>query len=304
MSRPFVDNTRRASFSLLRRRARQAYRAGRFEEALALYDQAWQWAKTHGNADDVDRAFCGRASVAIEIGSADPHVAELRAILLRSRSDENCFLAANNIGRAYELKRDHKKCEFYARIARDRAELLGSREWLASAHNLLGNACLAESRTEEARQEYLCALDLIPPAMKVWRALIDQNLGYAAVVSGDLRTGFGLLYGSLRALRSAGALRYPTAVHVDLAFAHLEANRPLSALRHARRAADVAAQEGDSETRKNALYLLGEAANQLRMTAEARDSYARLQQEFFPASRNLPELLLGMSVRNLVSLRA
>lgn len=301
---PILDNPRRAVFSLLRRRARQAYRLGEFAESLALYDRAWEWARRHGGPDDLDRALCGRASVAIELGNGDGLVSSLREVLMRSANDENCFLAANNLGRAYELKRLPKKAAFYARMAYDRALLVGSREWLASALNLLGNACLAESRTNEAKQQYTAALELIPRTMETWRALIEQNLGYAHVVDSNLTAGFGLLYRSLRALRRLGALRYTASVHVDLAFGHLEAGRPRLALRHARVAISRAEQDGDRELLKNALYLLGEAANLSNSSHEARQSFSRLQLEFFPNSGHLPDFLLAVGVRGMVSLRA
>lgn len=299
-----LDSPRRREFSLLRRRARQAYRLGRFEEALGLYDKAWEWAERHGEPDDLDRALCGRASVAIELRRGDDLLAGLRAILMRSANNENCFLAANNIGRAYELLRQHKKAAFYARIARDHARRVSSREWLASAHNLLGNACLAESRLDEAVAEYSAALELVPAAMTTWRALIEQNLGYARATQGDHAQGFRLLWRSLRALRAAGAPRYATAVRVDLAFAYLEVERPLRALLHARRAIAEIAGSDDRDTLKNALYLCGEAANRLGLTAEARACFERLQQEFFHGNSRLPDFLLTVGVRKMLSMRA
>ncbi len=295
-------NSRRGVFSLLRRRARQAYRLGRLEESLVLYGQALQWAREHGSDDDVDRASCGRASVAIELGQGEALVPELRDILMRSTSDENCFLAANNIGRAYEIQRQHRKTAFYARIARDRALRVNSREWLASAHNLLGNACLASSGLDEAEKEYRAALELVPASMKTWRALIEQNIGYAFALRGRLRDSLRLLLRSLRRLRAAGAHRFAAAVRVDLAFAYLEHDRPERALRHARLA--IATSEGDRETLKNALYLQGEAANRLGASGEARSSFERLQREFYPASNHLPDFLLSVGVRQLLSLRA
>jgi tetratricopeptide (TPR) repeat protein len=299
-----LDSPRRRDFSLLRRRARQAYRLGRFEEALALYERAWDWAQLHGCPDDLDRALCGRASVAIELRRGDDLLSGLRAVLMRSANNENCFLAANNIGRAYELQRQHKKAAFYARIARDHARRVSSREWLASAHNLLGNACLAESRVEEAVVEYSAALELVPAAMTTWRALIEQNLGYARATQGDHQTGLRLLWRSLRALRSAGAARYTTAVRVDLAFTYLEAERPQRALLHARRAMAEATGQDDGDALKNSLYLCGEAANRLGLAGEARACFERLQREFFRGNDRLPDFLLTVGVRKMLSLRA
>ena len=299
-----LDSPRRREFSLLRRRARQACRLGRFEEALGLYERAWGWAERHGEPDDLDRALCGRASVAIELGRGDALLADLRAVLMRSANNENCFLAANNIGRAYELQRQHKKAAFYARIARDHARRVSSREWLASAHNLLGNACLAESLLDEAIQEYGAALELVPASMTTWRALIEQNLGYAYSTRGEHMTGLRLLWSSMRTLRAAGAARYTTAVRLDLAFTYLEIERPERALLHARRATADAAGNQDREALKNALYLCGEAANRLGLGNEPRACYERLQRDFFRGNDRLPDFLLTVGVRKMLSLRA
>lgn len=296
---------RRATFSLLRRRARRAYRAGDLEAALGLYEQALEWARAYGNADDVDRAICGRTSVAIELGGdQDRALAELREILLRSASNENCFLAANNIGRAYELKHLPKKSAYYARLALERASVAGSREWMASAHNLLGNACLADSHFDEAITQYVAALELAPGQMVVWRALLWQNLGYAHVAAGRLRDGFAYLFRSVRALRRERVRRYLPSAYADLAFAHLEAGKAAHALRHAQRAAREAEAFADRETLRNALYLEGEAANRLALQDAAYASFSRLQREFFPASSSLPTFLLQVGVRSIVNLRA
>ena len=65
-----------------------------------------------------------------------------------------------------------------------------------------------------------------------------------------------------------------------------------------------AEQDGDRDLLKNALYLQGEAANLSNSNHEARQSFARLQREFFPNSGHLPEFLLAVGVRGMVSLRA
>src|SRR5947208_224122 len=81
-------------------------------------------------------------------------------------------LAAYNIARHYELTKNYKKSLFYARIALDRARVLGRREWLASTHNLIGNTLLAESHIDPACHEYEEALELAPREPTVARGQI------------------------------------------------------------------------------------------------------------------------------------
>jgi hypothetical protein len=90
----------------LQRRGSEAVESGRLEDAARWYDEALAWARQHGDAATVDRAFCDRAKVAIEIGNGDASLGELRQILVRHRGGATGFLAAYGLGRAHELRRE------------------------------------------------------------------------------------------------------------------------------------------------------------------------------------------------------
>ena len=291
-------------FQALTRMGAAAVEAGRLAEAAGLFDEALSCARAQGDPATVDQALCNRAAVAIELGDAEPFLTGLGEILVRSRGKANGFSAAYAIARAHDLRQDHDKAAFYANIALDHACQLGDRDGQAKAHNLLGNLDLATSRFRQAAERFRKALRLAPPATSaVWRALIQENLGYCYVIRGRRRPGLKLLYESLRTIRREGALHFEVGPLLSLCFANLEIGRPESAQRYGERALAGAIGTGNLEARKMALYLLGEAAKQRGLLDKAHHYFVSLQTEFYPDSGYLPELLLAIDVRRLVNLK-
>ena len=303
MSQRF-DEAKGASFETLKERWQTATEAGRLEEAQAIIERALSWARESGDANQVDSAVCAFAAVAIQLGRGEGELPRLREILLRNSDPANCRLAAYNISAHYQLTKNYKKSLFYARIARDRSESLGRRDWIASSHNQIGNALLSESLVEEACREYEQALELMSNEPNVWRALILDNLGYCRVLQHRVSEGYALLYESLAILRRFGAERYQVSTRLDLCFAHLETGRYGHARRHGRMALRFAEATQQIDGIKNALYLLGEVESLTGHQAEAREHFRRLQGDFFPEAGYLPEFLLAVDVRKLVNLHA
>jgi len=293
-----------AEFEDLNRRGHEAAEAGRLDEALGLFDEMLAWARRHEAGELIDLALCNRAAVAVVLGRGETELPLLRKILVRSEDPVNCRLAAYNIARHYELTRSHKKAFFYARIARQRAEQQGRNDWVASSHNLIGNILLAESFVEEATREFEKALELMPGEPSVWQARILDNLGYCRILQHRYPEGYSLLYRSLEILRRFGAERYLISTHIDLCFAHLEIGRYRHARRHGARALGLAERLAENDAVKNALYLLGEAANLSGDVIGACNYFSRLQREFFPEVNYLPGFLLAVDVRKLVNLHA
>ncbi len=278
-------------------------RSGDLERAIDGFDAAMNWAIEQGESDLWDRAFCGRCAISIELGERDL-LSELRQIVLRSTSQENGFLAAYNIARAYELDRDHERALFYARIARDRCQSLQRRDWMAWSSNQTGNLLLAESQFEEACSEYELALQLMPHESTVDRALLLDNLGYCRIVQGRIDEGFSLLQTSLRTIIRHGAERFQAGPRLSLCYAYLDVGRHAPALRHGLRALDIAQRASDDNAIKYAHFLLGETYNQLGEGDIARGYFTRLQQRYFPGADHVPELLLAVDVRPLINLKA
>jgi len=292
------------TFEELKSRGEKAVRAGQLEEAQDLFDQALTWAREQGEQPQVDLGICNRAAVVIEMGRGDGEVPHLREILVRNVDPFICQLAAYNISRHYELTKNYKKSLFYARIALERAGVLGRRDWLASSHNLIGNTLLAESFIVEACREYEKALEYAPQEPTAARGQILDNLGYCRVLQGRHREGYRLLYESLRILKRCGAQRYEISVRLDLCFAHLETSRLRLSHRHGTAALALAEAMEDQASIKNALYLLGEVAHLSDDVEAARGYFGRLHRDFFPDAGYLPEFLLAVDIRKLVNLHA
>lgn len=296
-----------SEFESLRQQSHQAARAGHLEEALALLDGAHDWVAAQEEPRLLDLWVCDRAVVAIELdhgAKGAKEIPRLREILLRNADPANCRVAAYSIARYYELSRDYKKALFYARIARDRSEILGRRDWLASSHNLIGNTLLAESFVDQAQEEYEKALEFMPDEPSPARASILDNLGYCRVLQGRYPEGYACLYQSLRILRQFRPSRYEISTRLDLCFTHLETGRFRHAERHGLAALELAESIHEPDSIKNALYLLGEAAHLSGDADGARRYFARLQTSFYPGESYLPNFLLAVDVRKLVNLHA
>jgi tetratricopeptide (TPR) repeat protein len=292
------------TFEELRSQGEEAIRTGRLADAEELYDLSLGWAQEQGEPWQVDLGICNRAAVRIELGRGDGELPRLREILLRNANPQNCRLAAYNISRYYELTKNYKKSLFYARIALERGEVLGRLDWTASTHNHIGNVMLAESFVDEACRSYEMALSLMPEGQGIWRANILGNLGYCRVLQNHHAEGYALLYKSLRMLRRLGSERYMVSTLLDLCFAHLETGRLRYAEHWGFLALRLAEQTLQRDSVKNALYLLGEAANLSGDVEIARSYFTRLQRDFFPDEVYLPGFLMTVDIRKLVNLHA
>lgn len=291
-------------FEELRSRGLEAAEQGRLEDADRYCRQALTLAEEQGDQHHIDFAACNLAAVAIHRGDGEAELPRLREILVRGTDTGNCRLAAYNISVHYQFAKNYKKSGFYARIALDRARLSGRGDWLATCHNQLGNALLCESVVENASQEYQRALELLAPEPSLPRALMLDNLGYCRVLQGRHQEGYALLYASLRMLRRLCSERSQAVVLLDLSFAHLETGRYHRALCCGVRGMAIAERTGQAENVKNALYLLGEAANLSGDPDAARRQFVRLQEEFYPDASYLPGFLLAVDIRKLINLHA
>jgi tetratricopeptide (TPR) repeat protein len=293
-----------AEYERARAAAQAALDAGRLEEARQCLVLALQAARAHGDCDLVDHAVCAESAVAIALGEVEGPLPPLREILIRNRSHENYILAAYNIARAYELRKDYKKSLFYARIARDRADQTDNRKRLAAAHNQVGNALLGESHFDEAAESYRRALALLTTHAGEWELACTANLGYCDLVRGRRRDGLRRLYRVLRESRRRGLLRLEMTTRLDLCYGHMEVGRYPTAERYGCRGLALAEQVGEVDWIKNALYLLGQVSVFLGRRDEARRRFVELQRRFYPTQPYLPDLLVGVDVRQMINLRA
>jgi tetratricopeptide (TPR) repeat protein len=292
-------------YESLRLRAEEAKEAGRLEEALRWYGECLVVARRSGDAELVDRATCNEATVAIALGVIDTRIPPLREILTRNGSPTSCYLASYHLARAYELRKEPKKCLFYARMARERAEQVGQPQRRAAAYNQMGNALLAESSFEDAAASYRQALATMPEELADWRLLCHANLGYCEVMLGRHRPAASRLYRALRAARrGAASPRIEMMIRLDLCFALMELGRLGAAERHALRAHRLVQEIGEVGEVKNCLYLLGQVAVLQDRLDEAREWFGQLQRRFYPEQPRLADFLVGVDVRKMINLRA
>jgi len=290
------------AFEELREQWQRLIETGRLEEAEVILQRALTGVRDQGDEVRTDTVVCVLSAVAISLGRGDAELTKLRTMLMRSSDAGNCRLAAYYLSVYYQYARNFKKSVFYARIACDHAKQL-SRELIGYSRNQLGNALLGESFIDEACREYEAALDLVAER-GTWRAIILDNLGYCRLLQKRFSEGYSCLYQSLRLMRSFAAERFQVLPLLGLCFAHLETGRYAQAERHGISALDLAEKMGDVESRKKALYLLGETANLQGDTEGARGYFTRLQSDFFPEWPYLPGFLLAVDVRSLVNLHA
>lgn len=294
-------------FEALQAQGQRAFEAGELEESIAILHRAYEWAEENGDSRQADLAFCNLTSARISRGEVDllePQMASrLREILVANTDLSNSRLAAYNLARAFEYRKDNKKGLFYARIALDRAEQLGRADWIASSHHQIGNFLLAESFFEEAQREYESALSIFSKAATAGWSLSCLNLGYCKVIQGRVLPGLKLLFQSLRFLRRAGLAQDLAVNHADLCYAYLELGRYRHAIRHGVKALAIAEDRQSGELTKNALFLLGTALRRAR-DPKAAFYFKRLQDEHYPSYSFATELLLNVDVRSMINLRA
>jgi len=292
------------AYHALRDRAEEAVARGDLATGRRLCERALDFARETGDADWCDRAYCNLAPLLVESGETAAVMPELRRILMRNGDEMSCYLAAYTLARAHDLGQEYKKAIFYARIGLDRVHRLDAPERTAACHNLMGNLLLAESRLDEACAEYEQALAATAELPPLRLALILDNIGYCRLLAGRRSDGFRLVFRSLRMLRRLGASSYQRYPHSALAFGYLEIGRCDRAARHGLTALRLAEEVGDDQSIKNALYLLGEAANLMGSPDDARRCFASLQRRFYPNHEHLTETLMAVGVRGLLNLRA
>jgi len=293
-------------FERLLERIKIAVEAGDLDAALALSDRAIAWGEEHGDQRAVDRALGNRAGFLIARGETAGVARQLQAVLMRSPDPTNRHLAAYYLSVLYDQRKDHDKCIFYARIARDHALKTGEPAFLSRCHNQIGNALVAKSYFQEALDEYRQALGLLPPGPGLDRALILGNAGYCHLVLERFAPGFEALFAALRMLRRlrAGIWERRSSVRLALCYGYIEIGRFERARRHGLIALRAAESAADDDFVKKALYLLGEVEKQAGNHRRAYRYFERLRARCFPDDEALTDLLMAADTHKLVNLMA
>ncbi len=292
------------SWELIWDQVRHEVGLGHFQTALELCERAIERAKATGEDTALDRALCNHASILVAQGSGEPVVGRLRKILLSSLVPVNRFLAAYNLSRYHELRRETERGLFYARLALGHAEKTDQQSHVASAQNQIGNLQLIDCHFAEACATYQKALELLSDEPTTDRALMVANVGYCEVVLGHHREGFRHLFASLRMMRGLGVRVWELMPHLGLSYAYLEIQKIGPARRHAARGLELAEETACKEHIMNALYLLGESEKLHGNELAAYEHFNRLQREYYPEEPFIADFLMTTDIRKLINLMA
>lgn len=306
-----VDITQREHFEDLYQRARQAVDRGKLRKALELCDEALRWAEEYGERDDVDRASCGRLAVLLHTGQGEMASRSLRMILMRSSNALNQFIAAYNISKYYEQLEDFSKSRFYADLALDHANRIGTDDPKAAFHRAnsyshLGNLAIRESRFSEALDHYERAAGLFDEDEVYRRLAILASMGFCHLAREHFSEGFKQLFTVRRAYHRLrlGPSIATARLRLAFCFGYVEIEKFHQAVLHGKAAVRIGEECGDRDVVKKALYLLGEAEKLRGDEMKAFTYFANLQEDFYPNNPNLPEILLYNDTNRLVNVWA
>ena len=144
------------AFEELRSRGLKAIETGKLEEAAESFAAALRLAGEQGDPKRIDLALCNWAAAVIELGRGDGEISRLREVLLRNGDPVSCRMAAYDIARYYELKKNYKKALFYARIT----------QWVASTRDDLRERAAHYTCRHHAHEEPACPM--LPALPSMW----------------------------------------------------------------------------------------------------------------------------------------
>jgi len=291
--------------------AQAAFAAGELARSVELFAEAERLAAEHGEQDLVDRAFCDRCAVLIELDQAAQQVQRLKRILLSSRDAKNRFLAAYYTAVAYFNDEEFERASPYAQRAESLAEELGEPGLLARSANLTGNLAVRSSRFDDAEDAYRRALSLHSGEqgyLRIMEAQETDNLGYVLICTDRLEEGLHLCEQARATLESAQADQISDYLHQtlqDLCYGYL-LNADLQRAEEAgERALELALANDDRLVVKNCLFLLGEVAVRRGDTFRARRRLRELA-SYYPEvalSEEIIDVFLATDMTSVVNLR-
>jgi tetratricopeptide (TPR) repeat protein len=282
----------------LRQRALDQVRSENFDEALALYDEAF------GLADDEEvRELItinkGHALIAAE--RTGPEVKALPMILMRRRNPHHTFLASYALMYTHRLTSESNRAIFYGNIALEAAKQAEQTFWQLAALNELGMVYEIDSQFAKAIatfEQALACLDQISNQsdQTFSRVYVIGNLGYNKLLVGDTREGLRLLHSVIDDI-ATDHLR--SDAYVDLCYGYLDLNEYKTARRYGEMSLALASEPRQI---RNAHYLLGEATYKMGDVEAAEQHFEQLA-KFYPQFRHLKSLLFAIDLRSMINLK-
>ncbi len=296
-------------YELLSAQAQDAFTAGHLDRAAALFDQAAQVARDHGDPDRGDRAECNACFVRIEQGRAKAEIPTLRRLFMGTLDTRNRCAAAYNLAAAYINLEDFEGAMEWAARSAELAGRVDEPTLTAGVHNQQASLALRFSRFEEAEEGFRRALDAMEqshaPIGEAGRAAVLGNLGYVMMCTDRLSEGIELCEDARRTFErlSADHLIYENLQ--DLCYGYILDDRLDRAQEAGERALALAERYEDLQVMKNCLFLLAEAAVR-RGDAFRGRRYLRELAEFYPEigmNEEIIDVFLTTDLTNVVNLR-
>jgi tetratricopeptide (TPR) repeat protein len=285
--------------------AQKAFSRGHLERALRLFVAAEEEAKRTGDRELVDRAFCNRCVVLLELDRLDGAAGELKHVLMRSRDPFTSWMAAYYTAQLYEAEGNIARALAYARRASELAETCADARALSASANLHGVLALRDSKFAEARERFESALQRAAGAHTdpVGVAIMRDNLGYCLMCTGDVATGVTLSSEAAAMLETVGARPFLPEVYQDLCFGALQQGQLQEAAVFGEKALALAAEFAHPTVEKNTLMLLADAALDAGEEDKA-DGYLDRLAAHYSDFRGMKTFLRAFNVREVINLKA
>ena len=298
----------RERFDELQRQAEHAFAGGDLENSLELFEAAESLARTHGEVDLADRAFCNRCAVLIELEAGQGQIPELKRILLRSQDSKTRYLAAYYTAEALRGDDQFDRALTYARRATELADELDEGPARAASANLVGLIAMRCCEFSEAEQAFADAYKNYDGAggyHEIMAAQVQDNLGYVQMCCGRLQEGLRLCEAARLAFDNLGARHYVYETLQDLCYGYILDDQLERAERCGDEAFQLALEFGDELIAKNCLFLLSEIAVRRGDTFRARRFLRELISHYpdVGVSDEIVEVFLATDLTTVVNLR-
>lgn len=284
------------------RQGAEATRRGEFALALEAYAKARALAADLGHQQ---AAALNLAMVRLQTDSWREAEEGLREILLRTDDPRIAYSAAYHLASSLRRQSRHERALAYARRAMERARQLDAAEYLAPAHNLLGNIHLAQSRLPEALEEYRHAMRLreAQPEDTRWsRALLLENIGYCLLLLQKFDEGLARIEEGLAMAEEVDDKRCRAECLQDLCYGHLLTARYASSRAHGESALAIAGTQRYGDIEENCHYLLGEVGARTG-DSDLRDLHLDRLQALHPELPFLRDFLSAVDITSVLSLK-
>lgn len=282
----------------LRAQALAYVQSERFDEALALYDEAMSLA-TSDEAREL--ITINKADAMIASGRSGPEVQALPRILMARRNSHHTFLAAYALMYRHRLSNEIKRAIFYGQIALDAANDADQAFWKIAAFNDLGIAYEIDSQFPKAIECFEQALAMLASleddAKQAFsHVAIYGNLGYSRLLVGQTVEGVAMLESILDQIQAPSAL---SDAYTELCYGYLDLEQYEKAREYGEKGLELACDERQV---RNAHYLLGEAAYKTGDVEAAEQHFEELAR-FYPQFRHLKNVLFAIDLRSMINLR-